>query len=66
MAPHIERITAEADELADRLSKLGAFLIGEKFALLPETDKSLMNAQVGAMTAYMSVLNLRIQRAASV
>ena len=61
--PHVQRMIAEGDELSDKITKLGAFLAGRLYAQLGETDQGLMQAQLGAMTAYLSVLQIRIARA---
>lgn len=61
--PYIERMIAEADELSERLVKAQAFLTHEVFATLDWTEQGLLNAQIGAMTAYLSALTLRIQYA---
>lgn len=62
-APHVQRMIAEGEQLTDRLEKLGAFLTGDLFKTLPETDQTLLSAQCGAMTAYLQILSLRIERA---
>ncbi len=60
---HVERMIAEADQVGERVEKLGDFLGGETYSQLPGMDQSLLNAQMGAMTAYLAVLMLRIERA---
>lgn len=64
--PHVERMIAEGEQLADRVEKLGAFLVGPVYKTLPEDDQVLLSAQVGAMTAYLQILTLRISRATGV
>ena len=61
--PHVERMIAEGEQLVDRVEKLGAFLVGPVYKTLPEDEQVLMGAQVGAMTAYLHILTLRISRA---
>lgn len=61
--PHVARMIEEGEQLADRVEKLGAFLVGPIYPTLAETDQTLMSAQAGAMTAYLQVLSLRIARA---
>lgn len=62
-APHVRRMIAEGEQLTDRVEKLGAFLAGSIFRTLPETDQTLLSAQCAAMTAYLQILSLRIERA---
>lgn len=62
-APHVQRMIAEAEQLAERVEKLGAFLFGEIFPTLHDMDQALLSTQCAAMTAYLSVLSLRIERA---
>ena len=66
MPPHVQRMIEEGEQLADRVEKLGAFLVGPIYKTLPDDDQVLMSAQVGAMTAYLQVLTLRISRATGV
>lgn len=61
-APHVERMIAEGEQLADRVEKLGAFLTGSIYATLPDEDQALLSAQVGAMSAYLQILNMRLAR----
>lgn len=63
MDPHIERMIAEAQQLSERTGKLGDFIGGEIYAGLHDMDRALLNAQFGAMTAYLSILTLRLDRA---
>ena len=60
--PHVERMMAEAEELSDRITKLGLFLSGPIFASLHDTDQGLLQAQLASMTSYLSVLSIRITR----
>lgn len=62
LPPHVQRMIGEAGELAEKICNLGRFLEGSIFQTLAETDQSLMQAQIGAMTAYLSVLQIRIMR----
>jgi hypothetical protein len=59
----VERLVAEGDALQEKVAKLGAFVAGDNFANLTDVDQGLLNAQLGAMTAYLSVVTLRIARA---
>lgn len=65
LPPHVQRMVEEGEQLADRVEKLGRFLVGPVYATLPEEEQTLMSAQCGAMTAYLQVLSLRIARAVS-
>jgi bisphosphoglycerate-dependent phosphoglycerate mutase len=51
------------EQLADRVEKLGAFLTDTIYPTLPDKDQTLLSAQVGAMSAYLQILNLRLTRA---
>lgn len=65
-APHVARMLVEAEELGERCAKLDTFLEGEVFPTLQPTDQTLLNAQLGAMGTYLSILMLRIDRARGV
>lgn len=55
------RLTKEAEELHDKIVKLGAFLGTEAFKKLPQIQKSLLTAQHPAMQAYWNILAERIK-----
>jgi hypothetical protein len=40
LQPHQQRVVEEHAELEDKLSKLQAFIIGEKFASVPHAEQS--------------------------
>ena len=61
--PHVIRMIEESEHLADRIGKLCAFIVGQIYPTLDKTDQTLLSAQVGAMTTYLQVLSLRIERA---
>lgn len=62
-AEYQRRVIGERDVLADRLTRLDAFITRPSvFGELPEWDQSLLRAQHGAMTAYLQILELRIAR----
>lgn len=63
LPPHVQRLKAEAVQLADRLAKLQSFLASETFAGLPADDKNLLREQASAMTHYTNVLSRRLVRA---
>ena len=61
-APHIERVLAEGDELADKIERLKAFILdgNETYAALDEINQALLQAQLSVMTCYLNILNLRL------
>lgn len=61
--PYQQRVIAERDELADRLSRLTAFIDHDaKFDELEEADQILLRDQRGAMTVLLRVLDQRVDR----
>lgn len=67
MSAHIERMKAEMAELDDKASKLAVFINSNPlFAKLDAADQDLMKRQLSHMEAYASVLDERLERAASV
>lgn len=60
---YIDRMETEGHDLSEKIEKLAAFLTGPIFQTLPEDDQSLLSAQLGTMTAYLQILNIRISRA---
>lgn len=62
LAPHEQRVVQEALELNERLEKLTAFVSGQVFTGLDDTDRRLLLRQHGAMTELAFVLATRIQR----
>lgn len=57
-----QRIITEYDELSQKILKLVEFVFGEQFSKLPTTDQTLLRAQLGAMSSYSAILELRMQR----
>lgn len=57
------RLITEAQETADRLNKLNAFMGGVTFPSLPREDKDLLYSQQRAMSRYVQILGQRIERA---
>lgn len=55
----------EHDELLERIGKLQTFVKGETFANLLSRDQGLLIGQLGAMTAYLSYLTVRLEIAQS-
>lgn len=58
LEPHQARVIVERDELRGRLDKLADFLRGSP--ALEEAELTRLGAQLGAMTAYLGILNMRI------
>lgn len=56
---HQQRVIAEEEQLADRISKLEAFLKTELYAGLPEEERQLLKMQADAMALYLGILNTR-------
>lgn len=64
MAPHIERMKEEMDQLAGRVSKLSAFIASSPiFGQLPSDEKQLMREQREHMLAYLDTLETRFDLA---
>ena len=64
--PHVQRMIAEQAQLADRLKKLGEFLVTDVFFGLPELEQEALAYQHGGMSAYQLALSGRIARATGV
>lgn len=62
LAPHEQRVVQEALENQGRLGKLTAFIGGDVFLMLDDTDRRLLLRQHAAMTELAFVLAARIQR----
>lgn len=63
-APHIERMNEELAQLADRTTKLSAFIcVNPIFKQLPSDEQELMRDQLGHMMAYHDTLETRIDLA---
>ena len=63
MQPHQERVVTESNELREKLTKLAAFISGNKtFEALPAEDQSLLRQQRDIMSEYLDVLGARIAR----
>ncbi len=59
----LERPIAERLELAERVTKLVAFMETDAFETIPTPDASLLVRQLEHMTGYLEVLNVRCSRA---
>lgn len=60
---HLQRMYGEQADLDSRLTKLNDFLKSEKFNVLPERERYLLEVQGRAMTAYFNALASRISHA---
>ncbi|EKC7835492.1 hypothetical protein M1V81_07620 [Klebsiella pneumoniae] len=61
MQPHQQRVVDEAVDLTQKTVKLGMFVDGSPiFLSLDIAQQGLLKAQLGAMRAYLEILNLRI------
>jgi hypothetical protein len=60
MQPHQHRVVTEKDELADKLTKLNAFIGGTIYSGLPEEERIRLARQAVAMKDYLDILNERI------
>lgn len=61
MQPHQQRVVDEAVDLTQKTVKLGMFVDGSHiFLSLDIAQQGLLKAQLGAMRAYLEILNLRI------
>jgi len=60
MQPHQQRVVTEKDELAEKLTKLNAFIGGSVFNGLPETERIRLARQGVVMKDYLDILNERI------
>jgi hypothetical protein len=58
--PHQQRVIDEHAELAERLAKLGAFMLGDFFKGLPDAERARMEAQHTHMVGYRAALAGRI------
>lgn len=57
-----DRVRAEAAELADKLSKLRAFIAKTQLRIMPLIEQQDLLKQAKAMSTYLDILNSRISR----
>jgi hypothetical protein len=50
----------EADELAEKINKLSAFIDGDSFDKLPKEQRNMLSQQLIFMSAYAEVLKNRL------
>lgn len=60
LPPHQQRVVAELEQLADRVTKLEAFLHTPLYASLPQAERVLLKLQADTMVVYMGILNDRV------
>lgn len=65
LQPHEERVIAERTELSEKCVKLEAFIVSDGFKVIDILDRNLLEEQYNAMTAYLDILDRRIERFAS-
>lgn len=58
----LDRLKIEAEELAEKQSKLNKFVGTEKFKELTWEQQRLIEAQFGAMLSYLTILQVRIEQ----
>lgn len=56
------RVIDEYNQLADKLTKLSTYKTTTNFSKLPQIDQNLLQEQWMAMTDYLDILELRIER----
>ena len=57
----LDRLHIEAEELAEKQSKLNEFIGSEKFKELSWENQKLLEAQFGAMLSYLTILQVIIE-----
>ena len=63
MQPHQQRVVDEYNELVEKTSKLGAFILDNPiYRSLEEDEQKDMKVQYGAMCVYRDALERRINR----
>jgi len=62
---YVQRVHIERAQLADKLSKLTAFISTAGFLDLPDDDRHLLEHQLDAMSAYRRILDQRIDNFAN-
>lgn len=63
--PHLQRMAGESAVLVERKQRLSHFIHGgvPAFEALPDEEKTLLRAQLGAMESYARILQIRLERA---
>ena len=60
LKPHQQRVLTEKDELAEKLTKLNAFIGGETYLGLSGEERVRLAKQAEIMKDYLDILNERI------
>lgn len=60
---YIDRMRIEYADVKERVLKLHTFLMSEEFRALPKEKQAKLQAQCGAMSAYVEILGQRIDEA---
>lgn len=55
-----QRLKIEADELAEKINKLSAFIDGDSFDKLPKEQRNMLSKQLVFMSAYAEALKNRL------
>lgn len=66
MQPHQERVVEERHDLADKITKLGAFIGGGVFSQLDAAEQGRLREQHDTMVKYRDILDKRIQAFAGI
>ena len=62
MSDFRRRLFEEHDQLHQRMEKLKAFIVSDKYDALPEIDRADLKEQLGHMERYFGVLSRRTSR----
>lgn len=60
---YLDRMRIESADVKERILKLHTFLMSEEFRALPKDKQTKLQAQCGAMSAYVEILGQRIDDA---
>ena len=63
LPPHMQRVVAEGDQLAQRLAAINAFKDTDIFKALDPLDAHLLTLQAEVMQSYLHILTIRLARA---
>lgn len=57
----LQRLENEKNELLDKVTKLGMFIINDKFKELSDANQLLLNQQLVVMNDYLNILIIRTE-----
>lgn len=63
MSDEQKALLEETRQTAERLNKLNSFMASDDFPKLPREDKDLLYEQQRAMSRYVQILGIRLERA---